>query len=43
MGVSHYILPKFSKSELQKMFGVNKLTSFAINFENLDQYREKLL
>ena len=43
MDLSHYILPKFSKSELQKMFGVRRITCFAIDFKNMEPFREKLL
>jgi len=30
---SHYVLPKFSKVELCKIFGVRRLTCFAVCFE----------
>ena len=31
--ISHYVLPKFSKVELCKMFKVKRVTCFAIDFE----------
>lgn len=34
-GINHYILPKFSKVELCKIFGVKKLMCFSIDFTTL--------
>lgn len=33
--LSHYVLPKFSKVELCKIFKVKHLTAFAIDFQRL--------
>ena len=34
-GINHYVLPKFSKVELCKIFGVKKLMCFSIDFTTL--------
>lgn len=34
-GVNHYVLPKFSKVELCKIFGVKKLMCFSLDFTTL--------
>jgi len=34
-GINHYFLPKFSKVELCKIFGVKKLMCFSIDFSTL--------
>jgi hypothetical protein len=34
-GINHYFLPKFSKVELCKIFGVKKLMCFSIDFGTL--------
>ena len=34
-GINHYVLPKFSKVELCKIFGVKKLMCFSIDFSTL--------
>jgi hypothetical protein len=43
MSLTHFVLPKFAKGELSKFFKVRNLTSFAIDFEKVPQYRDKLL
>lgn len=42
MNISHFVLPKFAKNELQQVFGVRRLTTFGLNFSGMDQYREKM-
>ena len=42
MKISHFVLPKFAKNELQQVFGVKRLTTFGLNFSGMEQYREKL-
>ena len=43
LDITHFIMPKFSKTELQKMFGVRRLTCFALDFEKMEPFKEKLL
>jgi hypothetical protein len=33
--LNHYALPKFAKNELSKIFGVRRLTCFALDFSQL--------
>lgn len=34
-GIHHYVLPKFSKVELCKQFGVKRITAFALKLDGL--------
>lgn len=44
MSLTHFILPKFAKTELTQAFGVKRLTCFAVEFQGaLEVYREKML
>tara|TARA_B110000285_G_scaffold44438_1_gene49475 strand:+ start:118 stop:360 length:243 start_codon:yes stop_codon:yes gene_type:complete len=40
-GINHYILPKFSKVELCKIFGVKKLMCFSIDFSTLTSINQE--
>lgn len=42
MGISHFVLPKFAKNELQLAFGVKRLTTFGLNFSGMEHCRDKL-
>jgi len=35
--VNHYVLPKFAKAELCKVFGVKRVTSFALVFDGMPE------
>jgi hypothetical protein len=43
MDIAHFVLPKFTKTDLQKWFGVRRITCFALDFSTLEQYRERML
>ena len=40
-GINHYVLPKFTKNELCKIFGVKKLMCFSIDFSTLSGIQDQ--
>lgn len=41
MAITHFVLPKFAKGELQRCFGVKRLTCFGLS--GVERYRDKLI
>ena len=42
-GLNHFVLPKFAKNELCKLFGVKRITCFLIDFSPCTKLKDDLL